>query len=149
MTKGLMSVADWLFRGGRKPRRPRVVRFRIVVRALRTKGRKKKMAGNNFAINSDLLVTLTNVVDASGNPATFQNPPVYSTSDSTILTLTAASDGMSATGVAQKTGSVVITVVGDGVAETTTVDVVAGTVVSFQINVALAPASAPASGSGS
>jgi hypothetical protein len=114
------------------------------------------MAGNNFAINNDLLVTLTNVVDASGNPTTFQNPPVYSTSDSTILTLTPASDGMSATGVAQKTGSVVITVVGDGVTETTAVDVVAGTVVSFQINVALAPAPAAppanggsASGSGS
>jgi hypothetical protein len=76
---------------------------------------------------------------------------VYSTSDSTILVLTPASDGMSATGVALKTGSVVITVVGDGVTETTTVDVVAGAVVSFQINVALAPAAAtaPASGSGS
>jgi hypothetical protein len=106
------------------------------------------MAGNNFAVNSDLLVTLTNVLDAAGNPATFQNPPVYSTSDSTILVLTAASDGMSATGVAQKTGSVVITVVGDGVTETTTVDVVAGAVVSFQITVALAPASS-GSGSGS
>jgi hypothetical protein len=55
---------------------------------------------------------------------------------------------MSATGVAQKTGSVVITVVGDGVTETTTVDVVAGTVVSFQINIALAPVP-PASGNGS
>jgi hypothetical protein len=108
------------------------------------------MAGNNFAVNSDLLVALTNVVDAAGNPATFQNPPVYSTSDSTILTLTAAADGMSATGVAQKTGSVVITVVGDSVTETTTVDVVAGAVVSFQINVALAPVAAPApSGNGS
>jgi len=101
------------------------------------------MAGNNFAVNSDLLVTLIQVVDAAGNPASFQNPPVYSTSDSTILVLTPASDGMSATGVALKTGSVVITVVGDGVTETTTVDVVAGAVVSFQINVALAPA-APA-----
>jgi len=97
------------------------------------------MAGNNFAVNNDLLVTLTNVVDAAGNPASFQNPPSYSTSDSTILGLTAASDGMSATGVALKTGSVVITVVGDGVTETTTVDVIAGAVVSFQINVALAP----------
>ena len=103
---------------------------------------------NNFAVNSDLLVTLTNVVDASGNPTTFQNPPVYSTSDSSILALTAASDGMSATGVAQKTGNVVITVVGDGVTETTTVDVVAGTVVSFQINVALAPPPTPPSNGG-
>jgi hypothetical protein len=115
---------------------------------LRRKGKEKKMAGNNFAVNSDLLVTLTSVLDAAGNPATFQNPPVYSTSDSAILALTAASDGMSATGVAEKTGSVVITVVGDGVTETTTVDVVAGAVVSFQINVALAPAP-PASGNGS
>jgi hypothetical protein len=104
------------------------------------------MAGNNFAVNADLLVTLTNVVDAAGNPASFQNPPVYTTSDSTILPLTSASDGMSATGVALKTGSVVITVVGDGVTETASVDVVAGAVVSFQINVALAPVG---SGSGS
>jgi hypothetical protein len=98
------------------------------------------MAGNNFAVNSNLLVTVTNVLDAAGDPATFQNPPAYSTSDSTILVLTAAAEGMSATGVALKTGSVVITVVGDTVTETATVDVVAGAVVSFQINVALAPA---------
>lgn len=97
------------------------------------------MANNNFADGSSLLVTLTNIVDAAGNPTTFQNPPVYSTSDSTILTLSAAADGLSATGVAQKAGNVTITVLGDGVTETTTVDVVAGTVVSFQINVALAP----------
>ena len=99
------------------------------------------MAGNNFPVSSNLLVTLTSIVDASGNPATFHNPPTYSTSDPTILTLVAAADGLTATGVAQKTGSVVITVVGDGVTGTASVDVVAGTVVSFQINVALAPAS--------
>jgi hypothetical protein len=108
------------------------------------------MAGNNFAVNNDLLVTLTAVVDAAGNPASFENPPVYSTSDSSALVLTAAADGMSATGVALKTGSVVITIVGDTVTETTTVDVVAGAVVSFQISVALAPALvAPAPTSGS
>ena len=101
------------------------------------------MAGNNFAVGSDLLVTLVNILDAAGNPASFQSPPTYATDDPTILVLTPAADGLSATGVALKTGNVVITVVGDGVTETTTVDVIASAVVSFQINVALAPPPPP------
>ena len=94
---------------------------------------------NNFAVLSNLLVTLSNIVDQNGNPATFKAPPVWATSDPAILSLSPAADGLSATGVAQKTGSVVISVIGDGMTETVSIDVTAGAVVSFQINVALAP----------
>ena len=96
-------------------------------------------SSNNFAVLSNLLVTLSNIVDQNGNPAIFPAPPVYSTSNSAILTLSPAADGLSATGVVQQTGSVVITVVGGGVTETVSIDVTAGAVVSFQINVTLAP----------
>lgn len=98
---------------------------------------------NNFAVGAALIGTITNIVDAAGNPAKFQSPPVWSTSDTSILTLVTAPDGLSATGTAAKTGSVVVTVVGDGVSETVSLDIVAGAVISFQIGFAVAPAAAP------
>jgi hypothetical protein len=95
---------------------------------------------NSFPAGSKLVGSLIDIVDASGNPATFKNPPVWSSSDSTVLNPVASSDGLSATATALKTGSVTITVVGDGVTATYSLSVTAGSVVSFQIQFALAPA---------
>jgi hypothetical protein len=100
---------------------------------------------NNYAVGSALLVQITNVVDAGGNPAQLTAPIAWSTSDSTILNLTPAADGMSATGSAQKTGTVTVTVTANGITESTSIDVIGGAPVSFQLSVSLVTPATPAS----
>lgn len=91
------------------------------------------MANTAFQDGSTLRIRITNVKDAAGNPAQFSAPPTYTSSDTSIYNPTASPDGLSATGIAQKNGSVVVTVTGDGVTRTIAFDVVAGQVVSFDL----------------
>jgi len=100
---------------------------------------------NNFAVGSALLIQIMNVVDAGGNPAQLTQPIAWSTSDSTILNLTPAADSMSAIGTAQKTGTVTVTVTANGITESTSVDVICGAPVSFQLAVSLVTPPTPAS----
>ena len=103
------------------------------------------MAGTPFTFSDGqaIIGTLANIVDAAGQPTTFKAPPSWTTSDTTILSLTAAADGLSATGTVAKTGTVTVTVAGDGVTQSATINVVAGQVASFAIQFAPAPPPAP------
>jgi len=59
----------------------------------------------------DLSVAFT---DAAGNPAPVDGAPVWSSSDETVLTVTASADGMTATAVTTgKLGQAQISVTGD------------------------------------
>lgn len=62
-----------------------------------------------FTVGQSLTATITKIVDAAGNPTTLQSVPVWTTSDPTILTVTAAVDGLSAHGTPAKVGTVTIT----------------------------------------
>lgn len=101
------------------------------------------MSTFTFTDQAAIIGTITNIVDASGAAATFKAPPVWSSSDTTIFNPVAAADGLSCTGQMLKTGTVTVTVVGDGITETAVLTGVAGSVVSFQLNFAPAPPPAP------
>ncbi len=96
-----------------------------------------------FADKTAILGTLSNVVDASGAPAKFSAPPTWTSSDTTVFNPVVAADGLSCTGTVEKTGSVTVTVVGDGVSQTATIAVVAGSVVSFAVTFSPAPPPPP------
>ena len=91
------------------------------------------MANTAFQDGNTVRVRITNIKDSAGNPAQFNAPPTYSSSDASIYNPIAAPDGLSASGVVLKTGPVVVTVTGDGVVRTIAFDVVAGQVVSFDL----------------
>jgi hypothetical protein len=95
---------------------------------------------NKFAAGTLLLLAITGVLDAGGNPTTFKSAPTWQSSDPTILSLKTSDDGLSATGTAEKEGTVTITAIGDGVSESIAITVASGDVVSFQISVSVAPA---------
>ena len=94
---------------------------------------------NAFTDGQTLLIQIIDVVDSQGQPATFTAPPVWTSSDPTILAPTVASDGLSAQGILLKTGSVTITVVGDGVTQSVTITGGAGAVASFALQVTVVP----------
>jgi hypothetical protein len=100
-----------------------------------------------FTDGSNLLLTITNILDSNGQPTTLTTVPVWTSSDATILAPTAAADGLSATGTCLKSGTVTITATagpGDNnVSASVAITVTAGTVVSFQIDVVLAPTTPP------
>lgn len=96
-----------------------------------------------FPEGAALLFTITNIVDAGGNPATLPGPVSWTSSDTTILTLTPAADGLTATGTSTKTGVVTVTATSGTLSASVAVTVTAGAAVSFQISVSLAP-TAPA-----
>ena len=101
---------------------------------------------NVFEPGSGLLISITAVVDAFGRSTKFQNPPVWTSSDPTILPLTAAPDGLSATGTSLQAGTVTVTAVGDGISESVTITLAAGAVASFSLVVTqlAAPPAPPA-----
>ena len=76
---------------------------------------------------------LTSIVDASGAPTTFKSPPAWTSSDPTIFAPTVSADGLSCVGTVLKPGTFTLTVVGDAVTESVTVNAVAGVVASFAI----------------
>lgn len=86
-----------------------------------------------FSVGSILTGTISNIVDAAGNPTTFKSPPVWSSSDTSIFAPVAAADGLTAQGTVLKLGTVTITVVGDGVTETVTLNTAAGVVAGFAV----------------
>jgi len=79
--------------------------------------------------------TISNIVDGSGNPVTPKSTPTWTTSDPSILTLTPSTDGMSASGVAAKAGTVIVIATVDSVVKTVSVDVVSGAVADFTLDV--------------
>jgi hypothetical protein len=101
-------------------------------------------ASFSFTEGTAIIGTISSAVDASGAPATFKSPPTWSSSDTSTFNPVVASDGLSCTGTMLKTGSVTITVIGDGITETAVLTGVAGSVVSFQLNFAPAPPAPPA-----
>jgi hypothetical protein len=99
---------------------------------------------NLFSDGNALLITITNIVDAQGQPATLTAKPTWATSDPTILNPTPAADGLSATGTALKTGAVTITVTSGTLPPVSVVITIgAGQAVSFQLSVALASIQPP------
>lgn len=94
-------------------------------------------------LGDDQKVTLSiSPVDAKGNPAAVDGAPAWSSSDDTILAVTAAPDGMSAVAVAGKIGDAQISVTADAdmgggtttIAGALDVSVLAGQAVAFTIN---------------
>lgn len=81
-------------------------------------------------------------VDAKGKPALLDGVPTWASSDETVITVTAAADGLSATAAAVAPGSARITVSGDGdlgsgvtpITGTLDVSVTGGGAVSITIN---------------
>lgn len=104
------------------------------------------MNPNTFSDGSALLFAIVNVVDQNGQPATLPSPPVWSTSNSAVLSPAAASDGMSATGTALIAGTVTITATSGSLSASVAVTVTAGQAVSFQITASLASALPPPAG---
>lgn len=99
-------------------------------------------------LSRTVTITVVNVRNAEGDPAVLQSPPVWSTSSPSILTLTAAPDGLSASGVASSTGSVTVTVTApaENITKTVSIDVVDSVAVTFELQVDVAgitPAPAP------
>lgn len=128
-------------------RRRRVARFKITVTSPHRRRKKEHMAQNTFTDGTNLLFTIGHVEDNLGNPDSFQAPPVWSVDNTTLLpSVTAAADGMTATGslVQSGTGTVVVTAVGDSVTETVTLNVIAGSVASFTVTVTAVPPVVPA-----
>jgi hypothetical protein len=63
---------------------------------------------------TERLAQISNVVDAQGRPAAFDGVPVWESSDSSIVDLRVAEDGMSAwVGSFEAEGAVIVTVTGD------------------------------------
>jgi len=91
---------------------------------------------------SNLLITVT-PLDALGNPTTLQAVPTWNSSNTSILNPTVAADGLSATGIAQATGSVTITVTPQApdtaAPGSVAIDVVAGQAVTLQLTVTVQP----------
>lgn len=96
-----------------------------------------------LVLGDDQKVTLSiSPVDAKGNPAAVDGAPAWSSSDDTILAVTAAPDGMSAVAVAGKIGDAQISVTADAdmgggtttIAGALDVSVLAGQAVAFTIN---------------
>ena len=97
-----------------------------------------------FDPGAAVLIAISSIVDAAGYAASFKNPPVWTSSDPTILPLTVQSGGLNATGTSLKSGTVTIAVVGDGVTETVSIAFAAGVVASFTLTVSqLAPPPPP------
>ena len=104
------------------------------------------MANIAFQVTAALLFQIENVIDAEGDQAQLASPIQWNTSDSTILNPTPATDGLSATGTALKTGTVTITATdANGVTSSVAITVTSGQAVSFSITVSLAPPPTPPS----
>lgn len=103
-------------------------------------------AAFTFTDQSSIIGTIINIVYGPGETAP-QKPPTWVSSDTTIFNPTVAADGMSCTGTVVKTGTVTITVTADSVVVVKTITVVAGTVISFDVQFApAAPAPPPGTG---
>lgn len=127
----------------RRRHRP-AVRFSLYVRSQRHwrfefpfLRRKKHM--NTFPILTALLIAITNIVDADGQPTTLVVTPVWTSSDATILSPVPAADGLSATGTALKDGTVTVTATSGAISATAQITVTSGTAVSFQLSVSVVP----------
>lgn len=98
---------------------------------------------NQFADGTNLLITVVDVVDAGGNPTTLSTPPTWTTSDPTVLVLTPASDGLSATGTVLKTGTVTVTATSGSLTASVAITGISGQAVSFQLSVVAVPPTPP------
>lgn len=93
-----------------------------------------------FTQGNNLLIQVVDAVDSNGQPTTtFPAPIVWTTSDATILPVTASTDGLSATGTLLQDGSVTVTATSGAISASTVINGVAGQAVSFQLAVSLAP----------
>ncbi len=101
------------------------------------------MTSFNTTDGTKLDIAIVNIVDSAGQPTVLKSVPVWTSSDPTILNPVAAADGMSADGVALKTGTVTITASADGVSASIAITVAAGGAVSFQLTVTVVPDTPP------
>jgi len=97
-------------------------------------------AAFTFTDGTPVVGTIQNIVYGPGETAPAK-PPTWVSSDTTTFNPTVAADGMSCTGTFQKTGTITVTTTADSIVFVTTLTVIAGTVVSF--NVVFAPAPPP------
>ena len=74
---------------------------------------------------------ISNIHDSGDQPVTPVNPPIWATSNDSILALTPSNDAMSATG----TVSVIVTI--DGIVQTKSIDVGSGAVAGFDLNLTI------------
>jgi hypothetical protein len=99
---------------------------------------------NTFDPGASVLIAISGIADASGQPTAFQNPPSWTSSDPTILPLTVQVGGLSATGTSLKAGTVTISATGDGVTKTIVGTFAAGVVATFVLTMTqLAPPPPP------
>ena len=96
-----------------------------------------------FTDGTQILIQVVDVVDANGQPATLTTPPTWTTSNTSILNLTPAADGMSATGTAAATSNVTVTATSGTLSASVAIDVIAGGAVSFQLQVSAVTPAAP------
>ncbi len=123
-----------------------------------------------FTLKGDLLdmatigqlctASVTDVLDAAGNPTAPKTPPTWTTNDPAILTLTPSADGMTATGTVMLSGTIivtaaiacfrhartrVVTAAVDGITQSKSAVVSSGDVASFTLNLDFAtpPSVAP------
>ena len=85
-------------------------------------------------------------VDAAGNPAVITGTPVWSSSDTSVLTVTASTDGLSAVAASTgKLGKVTVSVSLGAISGTLDIEVHGGDAVAITISAGTASAKAPAS----
>src|SRR5581483_5646837 len=91
-----------------------------------------------FSDGTALLGQIGSIVDQANQPLPgykFSSPPSWAVSDSTVLSVSPAADGLTAQLKALKAGSATVTVVGDGVTETCVVNVIVSALGGFSITV--------------
>ena len=117
-------------------RRRRGIRFRFF--AARLKDGLLAVTGDlkaMFILDSEQVALSIQPVDAAGNPATVDGVPSWSSSDTSVLTLTPSADGLSAVAAATgKLGTSTISVTLGSISGTLQVDVHSGAAVSVTIS---------------
>ena len=95
------------------------------------------MADYTGTIGQTVNGVVSNILDKDGNVTTPVNPPVWSTSNDSILVMTPSGDSMTATGSLLAAGTVSVVVTIDGILQTKSIDVNTGQpgpVASFDLN---------------
>ena len=91
----------------------------------------------DVSIGSTVTITIVDVKDSLGNQTALSQKPSWTFP--TSLSLIVADDGMSAGGVANVTGQVVVSATADGITASATLDAVAGQAVTFKLDVQVTP----------
>jgi hypothetical protein len=146
MTQSFLKIVlTWLMQWFPAPTAAPVVSFIVGPVSNRTPSKKESQMSTLILTDSQKVALALAPADAAGNPAPIDvsTPPVWSSSDDTVLTVTAAADGMSADAVTTgKLGTATISVSADAdpssatktIAGTLDVQVLAGEAVSLGIS---------------